>query len=431
MVLQNTFKKTLPFIICSFAGLFLVYEFILQVSPSVMTQGLMSSFKIDALTLSWAMGIYYWGYAPMQIFSGLSFDHFGARKTLTVAIVACAIGTLLITTSHNIYFAALGRFFTGLGSSCAFVGVLFLGERWFHPRHFYLVAGITELLGCMGAIGGQIPVAHAVEFFGWRSTLFCLAWGGFILALFVWLIIRERAPKHEPHYCLPEQLKVLEGLKYVLGNSQNWATGLYAFCVFAPITIFAALWGVPFLVAKYGISTPIAGSMCAMIWLGMGLGSPLAGWVSEKLFSRRKPLGWCALLGVVVALCMLYVPNIPLSVMTFLLFMFGVATSGQSLSFNVINDLMPSKVIGTAMGFNNLLVVITGALFQPIVGFILRTLWNGQMAADAPVYTLANYQVALILLPVFYALGFLINQFWLKETLSPMKREKALNLLSS
>lgn len=417
MFLQNTINKILPFIICGFAGLFLVYEFTLQVSPSVMTQGLMSSFHIDALTLGSTMAMYYYAYTPMQLFSGLSFDHFGARKTLTVAIFACAIGTLFLASSHNIYFAGLGRFLTGLGSSCAFVGVLFLGERWFHPRHFYLVAGITELLGCLGAIGGQIPISHAVEHFGWRNTLYCLAIFGFTLAIFVWLIIREKISKTE-HHCLPEQLKVSEGLKHVLKNSQSWAVGLYAFCVFAPITTFAALWGVPFLVAKYAISTPLAGSMCAMIWLGMGIGSPIAGWISEKLFSRRKPLGFCAILGILVIGISVYIPNVPISWMFVLLFLFGVATSGQSLSFNVINDNMPSKVIGTAMGFNNMLIVMSGAIFQPIVGSILSHLWNGQMLHGAPVYTLENYQYAFILLPIFYFSGYLINKFWIKETLS-------------
>lgn len=421
-MLQNTINKLLPFIICSFAGLFLVYEFTLQVSPSVMTQGLMSSFHINALTLGSAMAMYYYAYTPMQLFSGLSFDHFGARKTLTVAICACATGTLFLAASHNIYLAGLGRFLTGLGSSCAFVGVLFLGERWFHPRHFYLVAGITELLGCLGAISGQIPISHAVNYFGWRNTLFSLAIFGFVLAICVWFIIHERKSQNpqtsgEQRGGLPVQLSVSQGLKHILRTPQSWAIGLYAFLVFAPITTFAALWGVPFLAVKYTISTPLAGSMCAMIWLGMGIGSPIAGWFSEKFSSRRKPLGFCALLGVATVIVVIYVPNIPLSLMFVLLFLFGVATSGQSLSFNLINDNMPSKVIGTAMGFNNMLIVMSGAIFQPFVGSILNHLWNGHMQNGAPVYTLQNYQYAFILLPIFYLLSYIVNKCWIKETL--------------
>lgn len=421
MALQNAVKKLLPFIVCGFAGIFLVYEFILQVSPSVMTQGLMSAFNINALTLGSAMAMYYYSYAPMQLFSGLSFDYFGARRTLTVAILTCAIGTLFLATSHSVYLAGLGRLLTGLGSSTAFIGLLFLGERWFHPKHFYLVAGITELLGCLGAIGGQIPVATAVHHYGWRPTLFTLAMFGFVLAVFVWAIVHENGPKNDRHHVLPQQLSVKEGLKFVLKNSQSWAVGLYAFAVFAPITTFAALWGVPFLATKYQISIPLAGTACSMIWLGMGIGSPIAGWFSERLLSRRKPLGFCALIGIITVILIVYVPNVPLSMAFVLLFLFGVATSGQSLSFNVINDNMPSQVIGTAMGFNNMLIVVSGALFQPLVGSILSHLWNGQMSQGAPIYSLANYQAAFVILPIFYLIGYLINQFWIKETLQKTK----------
>jgi len=414
--MKRAFGKSLGFIVCGFAGLFLVYEFILQVSPSVMTHGLMQSFGINALTLGSAMAMYYYSYAPMQLFSGLSFDYFGARKTLTLAIFTCAIGTLFIAFSHNIYFAGLGRFLTGLGSSCAFIGVLFLGERWFHPKHFYLVAGITELLGCLGAISGQTVVASAVHHFSWRPTLYALAIFGFILIFAVWFIVHEKENKNKHHQCLPDQLSLKDSLKFVLHNKQSWAVGLYALCVFAPITIFAALWGVPFLVARYGISTPLAGTACAMIWLGMGLGSPIAGWISERINSRCKPLGFCAIMGIIVVIVILYVPHIPLSAMFVLLFIFGVSVSGQSLSFNLVNDNMPSQVIGTAMGFNNLLIVISGAIFQPFVGYLLSIVWHGKMHNGAPLYSLHNYQVALAILPLFFVLGYLINRFAIKET---------------
>lgn len=413
--IKNVINKSLGFIVCGFAGLFLIYEFILQVSPSVMTQGLMESFSINALTLSSAMAMYYYSYAPMQLFSGLSFDYYGARKTLTIATLACAIGTLLIASASSIELAGLGRFLTGAGSSCAFIGVLFLGERWFHPKYFYLVAGITELLGCLGAISGQTVIALAVHTFDWRPTLYALGAFGFILLIAIWLVVREKEAPEE-HHCLPEQLSLKQSLRFVLHNKQAWAIALYALFVFAPITIFAALWGVPFLVKLYGISTPLAGVACAMIWLGMGIGSPIVGWFSEKTFSRKKPLAFCSALGIVISIIILYVPHISLSVMFGLLFTFGACVSGQALSFNLVNDNMPSKVIGTAMGFNNLFVVVSGAIFQPVTGFILSHVWHGEMQDGAPLYSLANYQTAFILIPIFFLISFLINHFAIKET---------------
>ena len=147
--------------------------------------------KVDALTLGAVMSFYYYSYSTMQLVADLSFDRFGARRTLTFAAFICALGTFLMGSAHSYESIALGRLFTGCGSACAFIGVLFLGKRWFKHEYFYLVAGITEMLGCLGAIFGVGPTALVVNSLGWRQTLISLSVIGLVLALVILIVIRR------------------------------------------------------------------------------------------------------------------------------------------------------------------------------------------------------------------------------------------------
>ena len=142
----------------------------------------------------------------------------------------------------------------------------------------------------------------------------------------------------------------------------------------------------------------------------------MAGWISEKGTSRNWPLGICAALGIISVTLLIYQPHTSLIEIYILTFLFGVGTSGQALSFCVVSDITPTPLIGSAMGFNNLLIVASGAIFQPLVGGIMHHVWDGKMLHGIPDYSIGDYQTAFIILPLCYLVGTLICLVWLKET---------------
>ena len=46
---------------------------------------------------------------------------------------------------------------------------------WFPPRRFALITGLTFMLGMVGAVGAQAPLAVIVDAVGWRDTLMAAA----------------------------------------------------------------------------------------------------------------------------------------------------------------------------------------------------------------------------------------------------------------
>jgi MFS family permease len=409
-------NKALPFIVCCLAGLFYLYEFVLQVSPGVMTTELMRDLKLNAAGLGAMAAFYYYAYTPMQIPAGLLYDRFGPRILITLALLVCACGAFFFGLTDNVAMASAGRFFMGIGSAFSFIGSLVLVSRWFPPKYFALLAGIIQLMSSIGAILGEAPLAGLVEKFGWRHTIMSISVIGVVLSAVVWLIVRDHPPGKRDHHHTVVKPGELRRLGYVCGQAQSWWIAIYSFTCWAPITAFAALWGVPYLAVAYNISTPIASTACSMIWIGIGVGSPLIGWWSDRIGLRRLPLYVASNIGVVSVFSVIYISHLPLVLMYTFLFLFGIAASGQSLSFGLVKDINRPQVVGTAIGFNNMAVVLGGAIFQPLVGILLNWHWSGETVSGAPVYSVADYRIALAVLPLCYVLGLIISLYKIKES---------------
>lgn len=409
------------------AASFYLYEFVLQVAPSVMADSMMKTFHVGAAGFGIVSAFYFYAYAPMQLPAGLLFDRYGPRKLMTFALILCAVGSFFFASTDSLFTASLGRFLIGIGSAFSFIGVLVLVSRWFPAQQFALLAGIAQLMSSVGAMFGEMPLAWLIELTGWRAASFILAVIGLALALLLWLFIRDYPSHYTVTHSPKRQWKYeWQRLVNVCGRSYTWITGAYACTIWTPIAVFAALWGVPYLQQKYAISVINASGLCSMIWLGIGIGSPLLGFISDKAHSRRLALMLSSVFGLIASIFILYVPGISMTWMYLILFVAGLGASGQTVSFAVVKDNNPSELVGTASGFNNLSVLIGGAICQPLVGVFLQRSNQWQEINGVHVYTIASYTKALFIMPCCYFLSLLLVIFFLKESCPANKHRKGL-----
>jgi len=411
---RKEFQWVLAIFIYVLATIFLIYEMALQVSPSIMTNQLMTAFHIDAKVLGIMASFYFYSYTVMQVPVGLLYDRYGPRLLISGATLICAAGALFFGLTTHVYLAALGRFFMGIGSAFAFVGVLVVATRWFPPYYFAFLVGIAQMLAAFGALGGELPLAALVNEFGWRMVMVLSGIFGVVIALFCAMIIRNKPSEdilveEHPHH-------LVKDLKEIFHSSQTWWIALYAFSNWGPIAVFAALWGVPYLMIKYHISNTRAALACAMIWIGLGLMSPLLGWLSDRLGRRRLLLTCCSILGLIGSIVAIYVPGVPFWLICIFLFVMGLASAGQILTFALVKDNNRHSVIATAIGVNNMAVVIGGAVLQPFVGYILHFFWNGQTHERIPVYSLESFHIGLLVVPLCFFIGMIVSLFFIRET---------------
>lgn len=417
MIIEERKITGLALAIFTLASMFYLYEFILQVSPGVMTQGLMRDFNVGAAGVGLISAAYFYGYTPMQIPAGLLYDRFGPRELLTFAIAICVLGTWFFIASDSRLLAALGRFCMGIGSAFSFIGALVLASRWFPARYYAVMVGFAQLLSSVGAILGEGPLAASVDSIGWRSTLLFVSLVGVVLTFAVALVVRNYPRGMEPVVGLDKKTPSLwSNLQKVTEKRQTWACAAFAFFVWGPVTVFAALWGNQFLMTAQNLTITQASWAVAVVWVGIGVGSVIFGWWSDIMGRRVPSLHIAALLGLFSSTAIIFFPHMPDVLMHLCLFLFGVGASGHVITFAIVKESNPRAQMGTATGINNMATVAGGAILQPFCSYLISYFWLGEMQGNMPVYHMGAYQKALVAIPLCYMVAYLLSVFYIKET---------------
>ena len=399
----------LPFLAWLTGAMFFFYAWVLRVAPSVMVDELMRDFAVGAAAIGNLSAFYYYGYAGMQIPIGLMMDRFGPRRLMTVAGVACALGCVVFALSEAFWAVSAGRFLIGASAAFSLVGAMAVAGQWFPPTRFALLSGLAMLLGMAGGVFGQAPLRLAIDALDWRTASLLLALGGLALAGSAWATVRDR--RRSPGGFG----QMLGGLGQVLRNRQTWLIAGAGLGTTAPLLGFAGLWGVPYLAATHGLDRTAAAGVTSTLFIGWGLGAPFLGWLSDRIRLRRPPFtGGLALCAAAVA-ALVYLPGLPLPAVVALCFLCGVGGSAQIVGFAAVREHNGAAVSGTAIGLVNAAVTGGGALYQPLLGWLLDLNWSGEMAAGARVYDLAAYRTAFGVLVAAIA-GGLVCTLAMRET---------------
>lgn len=374
-------------------ALFYCYAFFQRVAPSVMVDAMMREFAVGAAIAGMLSGLYFYTYAPMQIPIGLLLDRYGSRRMLALFALFSGIGSALFALAPGLLPAYAGRALVGLGAAVTWVGVLKLAAQWFPPQRFAMLTGLTLAMGMAGAIAGQVPLAAAVETWGWRGAMWGAAATALFLSALIWVVVRDGEPQ-----ATDTGGGLLAGLKLVLHQPQTHIIGLYSMMMAAPMLSFAGLWGVPYLMQVHGLGRAEAAAATSAMLIGWGIGSPVTGYVSDRMGRRRPAMIAAAAATLVLAACALYLPSVPLSLRLGLLFLMGVASGGFVVSFAAGREHSPAWASGAALGVVNTFSMSSGAIFQPLIGLILDAGWSGSLVEGSRVYEAPAWNAALLVM---------------------------------
>ena len=367
-----------------------------RLCPAVVAVDMMQDLKAGGALLGLLSSAYFYPYAVMQLPAGLLSDSWGPRRTISLFFGIAFLGSLLLGLAPSAFWAIVGRTLVGLGVSVLFVPTLKVLAEWFRVKEFATMTGMLMAMGGIGTLTAATPLALLSIRIGWRMSFVVVGLFTLVLAVLVWLFVRDRpsdlgwpsvtdgAVPGEPGAGL------LEGMRKVLSYPGFWPVAIWFFFNCAVFFTFGGLWGGPYLIQIYGLTKTEAGHILSMLAVGMIVGSPLMSFLSNRVFKGRKPvlivssavtLGICALFAF-------YTDRLPIGLLYVICLGLGIFSSAVVVvAFTTAKELFPVQMAGTSTGLVNIFPFIGGAMFQPVFGYILER--HGRLE-DA--FTLAGYQ---------------------------------------
>ena len=409
---KNWQAALMPWFVCFAATLFFFYEFIQGNMFASIAGQIMQDYNIQADKMAYMSSIYYLSNVIFLFIAGMMLDRFSIKKTILIAMLFCVISTFVLATSQSFTIAMLCRFITGIGSAFCFLGPVRLASQWFPPQRMALVTGAIVTMAMTGGMMAQYPLTLLVAQVGWRAAVQDIGMlGAGLLVLMAWGIQEKTTATDQTN---TPAVGILTAAKQAYFNPQFIRAALYTSLMNMAIAVFGAMMGTLYLQQRLNVSADEAALVNSMLFFGAILGGPLLGGFSDKLNLRVWPMKLGALSSLVVLVAALYLP-VGLHLMMVLFFLLGLLTMAQVISYALVAESSPPAITATAVSVISILTQGGCFVYQNLFGQLLIAHGDMQMVNGMPVYSLADYQYAAMILPIGLIIAFLVL-LGLKET---------------
>jgi MFS family permease len=416
--------KFLPWIVCLTCGLFFFYEFIQMNMINSLSTNLMQDFHVSGNQLGILSACYFDANLLFLFPAGIILDRFSTKRIVLITLGICVLGTALFAGSSSLAWASAFRFLTGIGSAFCFLSCMRLASIWFHEKQLALIVGLIMTMAFLGGTVAQAPLTLLINAFGWREAIYLDAALGAIIFILVWAGVQDY-PSHIAELKEKRKLQLREigfwkSLKLSYLNWQNWLSGICTNMMNLPVFILGAIWGGVYLEQTQGYTNTEASIITGMIFVGTLVGSPVMGWFSDRIKRRKIPLIAGACVSLILLLYIIYGQQHHFETLIALFFLLGFFSSAQIINYPLVAEKNASFLTATSVSVVSFNAIAGGAIFQPLVGWLLDKNWDGTMINHVRVYSVTDYHQAFLLLSFGFVIA-LVCLIFIKETFAKSK----------
>lgn len=343
----------------------------------------------------------FYGYAAGKLVNGFLADHanmkvFFAFGVLLSALLNIGMGFSTVL-SVCIMLWALNGWFQGFGAPAGIVTL----ANWFSNRERGRYYGIWSTAHSIGEGLTFVAVAGLVSLLGWRwgywgPGLLCTA-----VAFGLYLTMQDRPGTlglpgvndwRKDHWNRTAIAQV-EGQSLFRAQIAIVAMPAIWVLAFANATNYVVRyainsWGILYLQEARGFSLVEAGSFLMANTLAGIAGCILFGFVSDKLFSaRRPPVNLVFAILEIVALVLVFYGPQSKAVLLIAFVLYGIGLNGLVTSLGGLFgvDIVPKRAAGAVMGFIGVFAYIGAAIQENVSGYLIErgtTLVDGVRVYD-------------------------------------------------
>jgi MFS family permease len=341
-------------------------------------------------------------YAGLQVPVGVALDRLGSRRMILAGAVTMAAGQLVLALATDVPTAVAARVLVGAGDAMTFISVLRLVSVWFPGRTVPLITQLTGILGQVGSVAAAFPLVALLHGTSWRTTFLGAAATGSLVSILVLVALRDAPPGAVS--TPPTGLAELRRSLAATWREPGTRIGLYTHLVtqFSG-TVFALLWGYPFLVVGQDRSPATAAALLTLLVVVAMCVGPLLGRLCGRWPLRRSVLVFTILgaTATVWSVVLLWPGRAPLPLLVVLVVVLGTNGPGSMIGFDYARTENPAERLGSASGVVNVGGFVASLLTILAVGAVLDLRTPGAVTA----YSLDSFRWAFAVQYLFWAVG--------------------------
>lgn len=351
---------------------------------------------LDTADLGFLSAAFFYAFAFTQIPISIFLDRIGARRMMTGLSIAGIVGAVIFASAHSLPVGVFGRLLLGVGMACNLMGTLKLMTTWFSPVYFATLSGIVFAIGTIGNMAATTPLVLLVDLTGWRWAFLTVAAVNLVLVAALFIVVRDAPVQPVAGARGGAGSGVghpLSRFTLLLKNRDYWIISMGSFVGYGIFASFQTLWAGPYLMEVMRFTPVQTGNLIFLLNVGMIMGSPLWGGVSDRIIRTRK---WIIVLGLVSFAVMTgALAILPAGTafvwLALLITTLGMFRASGQLMYTHIKEQMPPEMAGMAMTGINFFTMIGPAAFLHGLGAFMQAVFPG--ASQGP----AAFNAALLL----------------------------------
>jgi MFS family permease len=342
-------------------------------------------------------------YAGLQVPAGLLLDRFGPRTLIATGAVLMAAGQALLAVSTNVPLAVAGRVLVGAGDAVTFISMLRLVTAWLPPRRVAVMTQVTGIVGQAGQLLSAVPFVALLHLSGWTSAFLAAAGLSVLVGTLVLLMVRDSPTGSLRRHDALTLAQAGDDLR-TAWRHPGTRLGLWThFTTQFSGTVFALLWGFPFLVSGEGRTRGVASALFTLLVLVGAVAAPFLGVMVQRHPLRRS---WLVLtiVGINITawtVVLAWPGQAPVWLLVALVVSLGLGGPGSMIGFDFARSFNPANRLGTATG-----IVNVGGFLASLVTMLLVGVGLDLVGSDTGHgYALGDFRAALSVQYLVWAVG--------------------------
>jgi MFS family permease len=371
-------RTWLIFILCS---LHLFISQLYRTTNAVLSPWLIKDLNLDTEGLGLLSAGFFYAFALTQIPISIFLDKIGAKRLMIGLSFVGMAGAIMFSLAQGLGMGLAGRLLLGVGMACNLMGPLKLLMEWFPPRTFATLSGLLYAVGTLGNVVAATPLVLLVEQFGWRLSFQSIIAVHLLLTLALFWVVQdqpaEKALNPPASAGGLRPVSLFGNLGILMRSKDYWIISAGTFVRYGTHAALQTLWAGPFLMEAMGFLPVQAGNILLMMNLGLILGGPLWGAVSDRVFETPKWViaGGLLMLALITSILRALPPGTSALLAGVIFLTFGLASASGMHVYAHIKALVPKDMAGAAMSGTNIFTMMGPAVFLQGLGIVMQSLY--------------------------------------------------------